>query len=191
MLYACSASLILIVTCVLFPYEALGFIGTYAARVERHRRAVLVVIFSVVAAHLAEILLYALAMYLGHTLGLGALVGASYPHAAQYFYLSAETFTTLGLGDVYPTGDLRLIASLEPLIGLLLIGWSGSYTYVAVQRYWADLQTVPEALIRGHPCPGDSANQARIAVATHNQPDYQRRNPDVRGSRPHGATPAG
>lgn len=141
MLYACTTSLLLIIGCVLFHYEALRFIGTSAVRVEQHRRAVLIVIFGVVAAHVAEILLYALAMYLGHTLGLGALVGESHPHPAQYFYLSAETFTTLGLGDIYPTGDLRLIASLEPLIGMLLIGWSGSYTYLAVQRYWVDLQT--------------------------------------------------
>ncbi len=24
---------------------------------------------------------------------------------------------------------------------MLMIGWSGSYTYLAVQRYWIDLQT--------------------------------------------------
>lgn len=141
MLYACTTSLLLIVGCVLFHYEALRFIGTAAAGVRQHRRAVLVVIFGVVAAHLVEILVYALAMYLGHRLGLGALVGETQPRPAQYFYLSAETFTTLGLGDIYPTGDLRLIASIEPLIGMLLIGWSGSYTYLAVQRYWIDLQT--------------------------------------------------
>ncbi|TAL04635.1 MAG: two pore domain potassium channel family protein [Porticoccaceae bacterium] len=140
MLYASTTSLLLIIGCVLFHYEALRFIGASAARVKQHRRAVLTVIFGVVGAHLAEILLYALAMYLGHRLGLGALAGEPHPRPAQYFYLSAETFTTLGLGDIYPTGDLRLIASLEPLIGMLLIGWSGSYTYLAVQRYWVDLQ---------------------------------------------------
>jgi len=118
MLYSCSTSLILIITCVLFHYEALRFIGTYAARVEQHRRAVLVVIFGVVAAHLAEILLYALAMYLGHTLGLGALASASHPRAAQYFYLSAETFTTLGLGDIYPTGDRD---AADWLVGVLYL----------------------------------------------------------------------
>lgn len=141
MLYACTTSLLLIIGCVLFHYEALRFIGAAAAGVRQHRRAVLVVIFGVVGAHLAEILVYALAMYFGHRLGLGALVGETQPRPAQYFYLSAETFTTLGLGDIYPTGDLRLIASLEPLIGMLLIGWSGSYTYLAVQRYWIDLQS--------------------------------------------------
>lgn len=140
MLYACTTSLLLIIGCVTLHYEALRFIGASAARVEQHRRAVLVVIFGVVGAHLAEILLYALVMYLGHDLGLGSLAGEPHPHPAQYFYLSAETFTTLGMGDIYPTGDLRLITSIEPLIGMLLIGWSGSYTYLAVQRYWRDLQ---------------------------------------------------
>jgi len=144
MLYSCTASALLIIGCVLFHYEALRFIGTAAVRVQEHRRAVLVVIFGVVAAHLVEILVYALAMYFGHRLGLGALVGETQPQPAQYFYLSAETFTTLGLGDIYPTGDLRLIASIEPLIGMLLIAWSGSYTYLAVQRYWIDLQAPTE-----------------------------------------------
>ena len=141
MFYACTASLLLIITSVLFHYEALRLIGGTAARVSQHRRAVLVVIFGVVAAHLVEILVYALAMYLGHRLGLGALVGEAKPRPTQYFYLSAETFTTLGLGDIYPTGDLRLIASIEPLIGMLLIGWAGAYTDLTVQRYWIDLQS--------------------------------------------------
>jgi hypothetical protein len=139
MTYALFASLGLVVTCVLVHYEALRVIGRAALAIRNHRRAVLVVIFGVVAAHLAEIALYAAALWLGHRLGLGTLSGAATPHAAQYFYLSAETYTTLGLGDVYPSGDLRLIAALEPLIGMLLIGWSGSYTYLTVQRYWVDL----------------------------------------------------
>jgi hypothetical protein len=33
-------------------------------------------------------------------------------------------------------GDLRLIASLEVLNGLLLIGWSTSFTYLSMLRYW-------------------------------------------------------
>jgi hypothetical protein len=134
--YALLASLGLLVACVLVHYEALRVIGSAALAIRNHRRAVLVVIFGVMAAHLAEIALYAAALWLGHTLGLGTLSGITEPHAAQYFYLSAETYTTLGMGDVYPSGDLRLITAIEPLIGMLLIGWSGSYTYLAVQRYW-------------------------------------------------------
>lgn len=146
MTYALLASLGLVSLCVLMHYEALRVIGGAAARVRAHRRAVLVVIFGVLAAHLAEISLYATALWLGHRLGLGSLGGIAAPHAAQYLYLSAETYTTLGMGDIYPSGDLRLIAALEPLIGMLMIGWSGSYTYLAVQRYWVDL--APTAVVR-------------------------------------------
>lgn len=145
MTYALLASLGLVIVCVLVHYEALRIIGSAAAGVRNHRRAVLVVIFGVLAAHVAEITLYAAALWLGHRLGLGALSGGAAPHAAQYLYLSAETYTTLGLGDIYPGGDLRLIAALEPLIGMLMIGWSGSYTYLAVQRYWVDLAPTPAA----------------------------------------------
>lgn len=146
MTYALLASFGLVIVCVLMHYEALRVIGGTAAGVSNHRRAVLVVIFGVLAAHLAEIALYAAALWLGHRLGLGSLGGTAAPHAAQYLYLSAETYTTLGLGDVYPNGDLRLIAAFEPLIGMLMIGWSGSYTYLAVQRYWVDL--APASTIR-------------------------------------------
>lgn len=174
MLYASTTSLLLIIGCVLFHYEALRFIGASAARVKQHRRAVLIVIFGVVGAHLGEILLYALAMYLGHTLGLGALAGEPHPHSAQYFYLSAETFTTLGLGDIYPTGDLRLIASLEPLIGMLLIGWSGSYTYLAVQRYWVDLQIPTRATTRREhiSIPGSRQRKRRSLSPAATRPDH-------------------
>ncbi|GMU45402.1 MAG: hypothetical protein AMXMBFR26_01840 [Porticoccaceae bacterium] len=157
MIYTLVASLLLIVACVLFHYEALRFIGAIAARVQQHRRTVLVVIFGVVAAHLVEILGYAMAMYLGHGLGLGSVTGVAHPRAPQYFYLSAETFTTLGLGDIYPTGDLRLIAALEPLIGILLIGWSTSYTYLAVQRYWVELQRPPAIAAPGPACKRNAA----------------------------------
>ncbi|MBC7163201.1 hypothetical protein [Immundisolibacter sp.] len=57
MLYACTTSLLLIVGCVLFHYEALRFIGAAAVGVRQHRRAGLVVIFGVVAAHRVEILI--------------------------------------------------------------------------------------------------------------------------------------
>ena len=56
--------------------------------------------------------------------------------ASQLFYFSIETFTTQGVGDVYPVGPLRLVASLEPLAGLILIGWSGSFTFLAMGLDW-------------------------------------------------------
>ena len=36
-------------------------------------------------------------------------------------YFSAITFTTVGYGDVSPTGILKLVASLEGFLGILLV----------------------------------------------------------------------
>ena len=43
---------------------------------------------------------------------------------------------TLGFGDIYPVGDLRLIASVEALNGLLMLGWSASFIYLAMEKFW-------------------------------------------------------
>jgi len=51
-------------------------------------------------------------------------------------YFSAETYTSLGFGDITPVGPIRLLAGIEALNGLLLIGWSASFTYIAMERFW-------------------------------------------------------
>jgi hypothetical protein len=162
MSYVIGTSLGLLICCVLLHYEALRLIGGTAAGMRQPRHAVLVVIFGVVCAHILEMVLYSLALWLGHKLGVGTLTGSTHLRAAQYFYLSAEVYTTLGLGDIYPTGDLRLIAALEPLVGMLLIGWSGSYTYLAVQRYWPKLNDSSSmSLPRCRACDGRVSGRGR------------------------------
>jgi hypothetical protein len=52
------------------------------------------------------------------------------------FYFSAETFTSLGYGDIRPSGPLRLLAGAEALNGLLLIGWSACFAYISMERFW-------------------------------------------------------
>jgi hypothetical protein len=103
------------------------------------RAKLIIVIFSAFFAHAAEIVLYAVAIYvLVRYLGVGALGDASRFSLTQCLYFSAETYSSLGYGDVVPGGDLRLLAGAEVLNGLLLIGWSASYTYIAMERFWSD-----------------------------------------------------
>jgi hypothetical protein len=45
-------------------------------------------------------------------------------------------FTTLGTGDLVVSGPLRLIAGVESLNGLVLIGWSASFTYLSMEKFW-------------------------------------------------------
>jgi hypothetical protein len=135
-LLVAAACLFLLVVCTTAHYEVLRMLSAQlpGARVQP-RAKLLVVIFSVSAAHVAEILLYGAAIYLLVAAGSGTLHGelASFKTC---LYLSAETYTSLGFGDVVPQGPLRLVAGLEALNGLLLIGWSASYLYIAMERFW-------------------------------------------------------
>jgi hypothetical protein len=113
-----------------FHYEALRLLE-YAATglgVSRHRTVGLLT--ALVALHLAEIALYALAYAAGANLfGLGSLRGSSGRAWVDFLYFAAETYSTLGYGDLVPVGALRLVAGVEALNGLLLLAWSGAFLF--------------------------------------------------------------
>lgn len=112
------------------------------------RTKLIVVIVGAFFAHAAEIVLYAVTIYvLARYLGQGSLGDAHRFSLSVVMYFSAETFTSLGYGDVIPSGDLRMLAGAEALNGLLLIGWSASYTYIAMERFWSDGE-MPDAQSR-------------------------------------------
>lgn len=128
----------LLAATVLTHYEGLRLLSraVQTLRMDPRPRMV-VVIFGVMAIHVLEIATYAGAYWFGDQVAeIGDFGGMRAVTARDYFYFSAETYTSLGLGDVYPIGDLRLVASLEVLNGLLLIGWSTSFTYLSMLRYW-------------------------------------------------------
>ena len=130
MLIVAAVCGLLVVVTTAIHYEVLRGLsaGLPALRIPS-RGKLLVVIFATFLAHAVEILLYALATY--------ALDPRHLPFASS-LYFSAETYTSLGYGDIVPTGDLRLLAGVEALNGLLLIGWSASYTYIAMERFWRE-----------------------------------------------------
>jgi hypothetical protein len=123
----------------LIHYEVLRMLTVGLPALHMPARAkLIVVIFGAFFAHVAEILLYALAFYvLVRYFGAGPL-GAAPSSLTLCIYFSAETYTSLGYGDVVPGGELRMLAGMEALNGLLLIGWSASYTYIAMERFWSD-----------------------------------------------------
>ena len=132
------ASVLLIALTTIFHYEVLSTLSAALPTLTMPKRAkVLVTIFCALAAHALEIGLYGLAIYLlGRDLQGGALAG-QLPFTLEHcLYFSAETYTSLGLGDVTPTGSLRLLAGVEALNGLLLIGWSASFAHLEMDRFW-------------------------------------------------------
>jgi hypothetical protein len=123
---------------VLIHYEGLRLISAVAEQAPfSPRLKMLSVIVGVVAAHMMEAAAFAVGFWLGaEVLKFGHFVGHVPTNAFQYYYFALETYTTQSVGDLYPVGGLRVMASLEPLVGLILIGWSTSLTFVLMRRYW-------------------------------------------------------
>ncbi len=123
---------------VLIHYEALGLISAVTVKAPVNARLkMLGVISAVVVAHMAEAGVYGFAFWLGgQVMHIGRFVGDVPTSAFQYYYFALETYTTQSVGDLYPVGGLRVLASLEPLVGLILIGWSTSFSFLFMRRYW-------------------------------------------------------
>ena len=138
MLIVALACLSLIALSTVIHYEVLRLLNARLAALRIPSRSkLLVVMFSAFIAHGLEIAVYGLALYaLAHYAALGTLSGPIGFSLVNCLYFSAETYTTLGFGDLTPTGPLRLLAGVESLNGLLLIGWSASYAYIAMERFW-------------------------------------------------------
>ena len=103
------------------------------------RHPLMVVLLTLFAAHLFEVLLYALALSVLDWAEYGSLTGAVVGGPGwfvDHFYFSIASYTTLGIGDIVPQGDIRLMAGIEALNGLVLVAWSASFTYLVMERLW-------------------------------------------------------
>ena len=122
MLTVILACVLLISTTTMIHYEALRELSRHLPTLRiASRSKLLVVIFSAFVAHALEIAVYGIVLFvLVKDFGVGKLVGP------------------LGFGDLVPTGAVRLLAGTETLNGLLLIGWSTSFAYLAMERFWRE-----------------------------------------------------
>ena len=112
--------------------DGLGNTDFFSARAK-----VLAALVGAMASHLLQIAIFALAFWLlRDKFGMGGFGGAFEDSLTSFLYFSSETYTTLGFGDIYPTGPLRLICGIESLVGLLMISWTASFTYLEMRRYW-------------------------------------------------------
>ena len=108
----------------IFHYESLRMLSSVLSDSILPRRArVLAAVLGTFVAHICEIAVYGGSYYfLRDRFGLGNFVGNFTDSLSTFMYFSAETYTSVGFGDIFPTGSLRLVCGLEALNGLLLIG---------------------------------------------------------------------
>jgi hypothetical protein len=133
------ATALAVCLCVLVHYE--GLLHTFhrlsGLRV-RSRTKVLYGIGAVVVLHMAEIWIFGLFLWgLLFWPACGRL-GAEPQHLLDVVYFSAVTFTTVGFGDLVPSGPIRFVSGMEALTGLVLITWSASFTYLEMERFWRE-----------------------------------------------------
>lgn len=96
--------------------------------------AIMILLF---VTHMLEIGVFAFAFVVAERgFGLGSFAGEPIVTLLDYYYFSAITYTSLGIGDIFPIGHLRFLTGVEALIGLLLIAWSASFLYATMNRLW-------------------------------------------------------
>lgn len=101
------------------------------------RMRIIVMLCAAMASHLLHALIYAQAyLWLERIGGFGTIDGDHAHDLADAFYFSITSYTTLGIGDLVPTGALRMISGTQALTGLVMVGWTASMTYLYMEKFW-------------------------------------------------------
>lgn len=135
----------LVAIAVLIHYEMLYRLSRLMPMlVIKHRYRLVVGVFGALMAHIAEIWIFAFGYYfLIRFTSMGLLTmsdsGETIHNVMDCVYYSFITYTTLGFGDLIPTGSLRFLTGLESVTGLVLITWTASFMYFEMKKYWDDL----------------------------------------------------
>ena len=145
-LIATAITLFLVFVTVTIHYEVLRLISEIIPKLKMQPRVrILVVIYGAFFAHTIEVWVFACAYYLLSThLAMGAFHGLGTTDFFDFVYFSVVVYTSVGFGDILPQGHLRLIAGVEGLAGLLMIGWSASFTYLMMEKLWLDHRKPPK-----------------------------------------------
>lgn len=136
MLIAIALTFVAVIGSSSLHYEAIQRLDRLARRSTGAYPALLFVICGLVGLHLLEIGIYAAIFHLAdQTLSLGDFNGKTFPSSMDYFYYAAEAYASLGYNNVIPAGEMRLVTSIAPLNGLLLLTWSGSFLFSLVEDW--------------------------------------------------------
>jgi len=89
----------------------------------------------IVLLHLVQVGLWAVVFWRAHEL----------PNVETALYFSLATYTTIGFGDVVVGPGWRVLAGIEGLTGILLVGWSTAFVFAVVNRMYEHWRQVHSA----------------------------------------------
>jgi hypothetical protein len=131
------ATLVALVLSILAHYEGLiGLSAALGAKARHQRIKVLYAILSLLFLHVVEIWVFGFALWAVLQWPECGGISSHAPHLFDAVYFSAVTYSTVGYGDMIPVGPVRFLAGTESLVGLVLITWSASFTYLEMERFW-------------------------------------------------------
>jgi hypothetical protein len=127
----------LIIFCVAVFYEIMAHVWLLLPRLEgRPRTQILFTVLASFIGHTIAVWAFGAAYFiLARWFGFGMIMGNIEHHLLDYVYFSVVSYSSLGLGDVTPTGGLRLLVGVEAILGLILIGWTITFTYIVTEKY--------------------------------------------------------
>lgn len=134
---AAAVALVLVLLSAAIFYEILAHIWVNLPRLEgKPRLQIVATILATFAGHTIAVWLFGSVYFvLDRCFHFGTLAGNISHDFMEYIYFSAVSYSSLGLGDVYPTEGLQLLVGVEAIIGLMLIGWSVTFTYLVTEKY--------------------------------------------------------
>jgi hypothetical protein len=138
MLLAFLFNALLVAIAVLIHFEVLTLLSVYTPKLNISRRlSILIGILGALCAHLMEVWLFAIGFYVLLKMNtMGDLTGATDRSFIDCLYFSISSYTSLGVGDIAPTGWVRFLAGMEALTGLVLIAWTASFMFLEMQKHW-------------------------------------------------------
>src|SRR5215470_10629366 len=128
-------ALVLLAACVIIQSAGMLLLIHWLARVHhilespsaRRRSGLLLALFlSIVLLHLIQVSLWAVLFWRANQL----------PTLETAVYFSLITYTTIGYGDVVLGPGWRVLAGIEGLTGIILIGWSTAFMFAIVNRMY-------------------------------------------------------
>ncbi|CAG8865618.1 hypothetical protein PS627_01537 [Pseudomonas fluorescens] len=138
MLTVTLVNALVVVLVVVIHYECLLRLNAWLPRLKVWSRFRIVIgVIGALLAHALEVWCFAVAYYLmANAKGWGALSGNFDGSFMDCVYFSFTTYTTIGFGDITPSGDLKYLTGLQALTGLVMITWTASFLFLEMQKYW-------------------------------------------------------
>ncbi len=133
----------LIILCTFVHFYTFTALNKVLKKIEKkhHLKQTLVLLFALFFAHSIQVWLFAggyMILVNGFEIGHFVTESGDMYHAGfvDALYYSIVTYTSLGFGDIIPTHAVRLLTGIEALLGLLMIAWSASFTYISMEKRW-------------------------------------------------------